>query len=151
MPCNCKKQKSEFVGKYTGKYKRTIIDASSDPNQSTECGTLTLEITQPDSCNKCAHLMILSYTPYNATGDFEEAPIALLGPLNAEGSIYAIDIQVNETTSSSVFHQFRLIDDCKLEHTLSNKGIISNLSPIWITECNKLKKVKEESKCSCKQ
>ena len=149
MPCHCEKKNSQFVGKYVGKYRRTIIDSSAEPSQTTECGILKMEITQPDPCNKCAHLITLSYVPCDATGDYEEQPIAIFGPLNAEDSIHAVDLEIDDDNNSASVtnHQIRLLGEHKLEHTLSTKSV--NGSQIWTTECNKVKRVKDEPKCGC--
>jgi len=172
MPCH--KHNSEFVGTFSGKYNRTKLSlvrlnsniepvTTATPTQTHECGKLDIEITQPDPCNKCAHLIVLKYTPYDAAMDYVPTPVSLLGTLDCDGNITAAGSVKNELffdgnlLDGTSIHKF-CIKDCKLEHTVTRN--YSNLSgPIedetvnqfWTSECNHLKKYKKEYDCPCEK
>ena len=174
MPCN--KHNSEFVGTFSGKYNRTKLSLAkinvdgesvqgATPIQTHECGKLNIEITQPDPCNKCAHLIVLKYTPYDAAMDYVPTPISLLGTLDCDGNITAAGSVQNEVffagslLDGTSIHKF-CIKDCKLEHTVTRN--YSNLSgsidddnttmnQFWTSECNSLKKYKKEYDCPCEK
>ena len=172
MPCH--KHNSEFVGTFSGKYNRTKLSlvrlnsniepvTTATPTQTHECGKLDIEITQPDPCNKCDHLIVLKYTPYDAAMDYVPTPVSLLGTLDCDGNITAAGSVKNELffdgnlLDGTSIHKF-CIKDCKLEHTVTRN--YSNLSgPIedetvnqfWTSECNHLKKYKKEYDCPCEK
>jgi hypothetical protein len=178
MPCH--KHNSEFVGNFTGKYNRTKLSLAklnsefvqvlkdATPTQTHECGKLDIEITQPDPCNKCAHLIVLKYTPYDAAMDYVPTPISLLGTLDCDGNITAAGSVQNEFFSffgggslldGTSIHKF-CIKDCKLEHTVTRNYSNLNgsaedpntlMNQYWTAECNHLKKYKKEYDCPCEK
>ena len=142
--------KSEWIGTYKGNYNRTVISTLSDNSYDHECGHLKLEISQPDKCNKCAYLIVLTYTPYGATSALE--PIALLGALDSEGHIHASGTPPLDGMGT-VSHKF-ILNDCKLEHVLSSKynGVVQDEAfTVWVSECDHLKRYKEKQECPCEK
>ena len=182
MSCKCLKKKSKFVGTYNGTFNRTQIVSSSlipaqdtpsptpspTPTSTYECGKLNIEITQPDPCNKCVHLIVLSYTPNDAVTNFVPIPISLLGTLDCDGNITAAGSVSNEAAlfslsflffDGTVIHKF-CIKECNLEHTVSRnysngtedpETKVIDFNQYWSSECNSLKKYKKKPECNCQK